>query len=47
MGSRAQLAKVDVQGVPAEGVVDSSADITIMNGQLFKCVAAVTHLNFK
>ena len=49
MGSRAQLAKVNIQGVPAEGVVDSGADITIMNGELFKHVAAFAHLkkNFK
>ena len=39
-GSRPQKALVDVQEVPAEGVIDSGADITIMGADLFKRVAA-------
>ena len=34
-GSRSQLARVSVQGVHAEGVVDTTADITIMGGKLW------------
>ena len=40
MGSRPKCVKVAIQGVPAFGVVDSGADITIMGGDLFKKVAA-------
>ena len=36
--------RVDVQGVPAEGIIDSEADITIMGGELFRQVAAVAKL---
>ena len=32
-GSRCQMAQVDVLGVPADGVVDTAADITIMGGE--------------
>jgi hypothetical protein len=49
-GSRTQLARVDVQGVPADGVVDTAADITIMGGKLFALVASSARLrkkNFK
>ena len=31
---------VNLQGVPVEGIVDSGADITIINGEVFKKVAA-------
>lgn len=34
-GSHAKVAKVQVQGFPAEGIIDSGADITIINGKLF------------
>ena len=34
-GSRQQYADVLIEGVPATGVVDSGAEITIMNGKLF------------
>ena len=34
-GSKQQYAEVLVEGVPAAGVVDSGAEITIMNGKLF------------
>ena len=40
-GSKPQCAKVEVQGVPAYGVLDSGADITIMGSTLFRKVAAV------
>ena len=43
-GSKPQHAKVQVQGVPAEGVIDSGADITIIGGDLFRRVAAVAKL---
>ncbi len=43
-GSKPQCAKVQVQGVPAYGVLDSGADITIMGGTLFQKVAAVARL---
>ena len=49
-GSHPQCAKVQIQGVPAFGIIDSGADITIMGGKLFKKVAAVARLkrrNFK
>ena len=34
------LASVSVQGVPAKGIVDTAADITIMGGKLFALVAS-------
>ena len=40
-GSKPQCVKLQVQGVPAYGIIDSGADITIMGGILFKKVAAV------
>ena len=43
-GSHSQLARVDVQGVPADGIVDTAADITIMGGKLFALVAATAKL---
>ena len=43
-GSCSQLARVDVQGVPADGIIDSGADITIIGGKLFRHVAAVARL---
>ena len=46
-GSKPRKVTVDVQGVPAEGVVDTGADITIMGADLFKRVAAVAHLKKK
>ena len=39
-GSIPQGANVFLQGVPAVGVVDSGADITIVGSELFKQVAA-------
>ena len=46
-GSKPYCAKVNVQGVPMEGVVDSGADITIMGGAMFKHIAAVAKLRKK
>ena len=35
---------MDVQGVPACGMLDSGADISIMGGELFRKVVAVVKL---
>ena len=43
-GSQPQCVKVQVQGVPAYGVLDSGADITIMGGTLFRKVATIARL---
>ena len=43
-GSRSHCARVHIQGVPAYGLIDSGADITIMGSKLFKRVAAVARL---
>lgn len=43
-GSVPHRAKVLIQGVPAHGVIDTGADITIMGGELFKMVASVNKL---
>ena len=43
-GSRPHLAIVDIHGVPANGIVDTAADITIMGGKLFALVAAAAKL---
>ncbi len=43
-GNHSWCAKVDVQGVPMYGIVDSGADITIIGGQMFKTVAVVAKL---
>ena len=43
-GSESRCVDVQVQGVPAVGIVDTAADITIMGGSLFKKVASVARL---
>ena len=43
-GSHAHCARVEVQGVPMYGIVDSGADITIIGGALFKRVATIARL---
>lgn len=43
-GSQTHCAKVQVQGVPAFGIIDSGADITIIGGTLFRKVATVARL---
>ena len=46
-GSRPRKVTVDLQGLPVMGVIDSGADITIMNGDVFKKVAAIARLKKK
>ena len=49
-GSATKCARVQIQGVPAYGLVDTGADINIIGGSLFKKVATIAHLrkrNFK
>ena len=46
-GSQPRCAKVEVQGVPMFGIVDSGADITIIGAELFKKDAAVAKLRKK
>ena len=41
------MARVDIHGVSATGIIDSGADTCIMGGRLFKCVAAVARLHKK
>ncbi|XP_064398966.1 uncharacterized protein LOC135345475 [Halichondria panicea] len=43
-GSHPRRALVEVQGIPAYGVVDTGADISIMGAELFKTVAAATRM---
>ena len=43
-GSHPQLARVDVHGVPADGIIDTAADITIMGGKLFALIATAAKL---
>ena len=37
MGSKLHCAKVNVEGIPMEGVVNSGANITIMGGTSLAC----------
>ena len=37
-GSRPHFARVELQGVPMHGVLDTGEDMTIMNGPMFKQV---------
>ena len=46
-GSKAQHARVSIQEIPANGVIDTGADITIMGGELFAQVAAAARLHKK
>ena len=46
-GSHPRRAPVEIQGVPALGLVDSGADITIIGPDLFKKVAATARLKKK
>ena len=43
-GSIPQCVKVQVEGIPAYGLIDSGTDITIIGGSLFKKVATVAQL---
>ena len=46
-GSKAQYVDILIQGVPVTSVIDTEADITIMNGTLLKKVAATAKLKKK
>ena len=46
-GSQPQCVRVEIQGVPVYGVVDSGADITIIGGKLLRRVAAIVKLRKK
>ena len=46
-GNQSQLAHMIVQGVPADGMIDIGADITIMGQDLFAKVAAAARLHKK
>ena len=46
-GSKARYVDILIQGVPVTGVIDTGADITIMNGTLLKKVAATAKLKKK
>lgn len=43
-GSRPHTAKVLIQGAPAEGIIDSGSDLTIMGAKLFRTVATAVRL---
>ena len=46
-GSRPRKVTVTVQGIPTKGVIDSGADITIINADLLKNIAAAAKLRKK
>ena len=46
-GSRPRKVVVTIQGIPAQGVINSGADITIINADLFKNIAAAAKLRKK
>ncbi len=46
-GSKPRYANVLIKGVSAAGVVDTGADITMVNGALFAKIAAATRLKKK
>ena len=43
-GSKQQYADVQIEGVPARGVIDTGSDITVMGGELFRHVATIARL---
>ena len=43
-GGSAQCVRIQLQGVPVYGIIDSGADITIIEGELFRKVAIAAHL---
>ena len=47
LGSRPQCARVEIQGVPVFGVIDSGADITTIGGNLLRKVATIAKLRKK
>ena len=46
-GSRPRCVRLQIQGVPVVGILDSGSDITIMGGALFKKVATAAKLKRK
>ena len=46
-GSQTGQAEVLIQGVPAVGILDSGADITIIGAELFKKIAVTDKVNKK
>jgi len=46
-GSKPRKEPVNVQGIPARGVIDSGADITIINAAQLKNIAATAKLRKK
>ena len=46
-GSHSKCLKVQVQGVPAYGIIDSGADFTIMGGKLVAAAARLEWRDFK
>ena len=46
-GTRAQHARVSISGIPANRVIDTRADITIIDSELFAQVAAAARLRKK
>ena len=42
--SKQQYADVQIEGVPARGVIDTGSDITIMGGELLRHVATIARL---
>ena len=46
-GSQLWYATVEICGVPVTGLVDTGADITIINGPTFKKIASIVRLKKK
>ena len=46
-GSKSQCVHIQIQGVPAYGIIDTAADITIIGGKLFTRVATIARLKKK
>ena len=44
-GSQSRCAHVQIQGVPADGIIDTAADITVISGELFKLQLLHTYEN--
>ena len=43
-GSKPQYVDIQIENIPARGVIDSGSDITIVGGELFKYVATIARL---
>lgn len=46
-GSQLRVAEVEIHGVKIPGLIDTGADITIINGDTFRKVASVARLKKK